>query len=153
MAQRESKKPKQPPFILLDHNVQAEVAPLLKRLARFRQIGEAERERRFRRDTADPEIHRGSRSFLFVTHDQDFLRADRLPSDHGGILVFVCRPGQLASALRRFLQWWGPKRNLLRRRFFRLTVTGGVEVLRDGSFKRVYRQAAGDPGAPYGPRQ
>jgi hypothetical protein len=92
LAARESRKPRQPPFILLDHNVQAEAAPLLKQLARFRQIGEAEKERRFRRDVADQEIHRGRRAFLFVTHDQDFLRQERLPGDHGGILVFVCPP-------------------------------------------------------------
>jgi hypothetical protein len=92
VPRRTERKLKQPPFILLDHNVQADVATQLSRLGRFRQIGERERERRFRRDAADPEIHRGPRRFLFVTHDQDFLRQDRLPSAHGGILVFVCPP-------------------------------------------------------------
>jgi hypothetical protein len=85
-----------------------------------------------------------------VTHDQDFLRQDRLPGDHGGILVFVCQPSQLAYALRRFLEWWGPKRNLLRRRVFRLTAQGGVEVTRDGTLRPVYRQPAGGEGPTYG---
>jgi predicted nuclease of predicted toxin-antitoxin system len=137
---------------LLDHNVQADVPQKLARLARFRQVGETEREKRFRRDATDQEIHRGARRFLFVTHDQDFLRQDRLPSTHGGILVFVCPPAQLAAALRRFLQWWGPKRNRLRNRVFRLTATGGVEVLRDGSLRRIYRQPPATERGPYGGR-
>ena len=150
MPRREERKPKQPPFLLLDHNVQVSVAEQLSSLARFRQVGELEREHRFRRDAADPEIHRGSRRFLFVTHDQDFLRQDRLPNEHGGILVFVCPPRRLAEALRRFLDWWGPKRNLLRNRVFRLTATGGVEVLRDGRFRQVYRQPHGSGSDSYG---
>jgi predicted nuclease of predicted toxin-antitoxin system len=150
VPRREEKKPKQPPFILLDHNVQIQVAEQLSALARFRQVGERERERRFRRDTADLEIHRGPRRFLFVTHDQDFLRQDRLPNQHGGILVFVCPPRRLAQALRRFLDWWGPKRNLLRNRVFRLTTTGGVEILRDGSPHPVFRQPQGSGSDSYG---
>jgi hypothetical protein len=149
---REVKKPKQPPFVLLDHNVRVDVASHLGRLARFRQIGEAEKERRFRRDVPDPEIHRGPRRFLFVTHDQDFLRQDRLPGNHGGILVFVCPPSRLAEALRTFLVWWGPKRNQLRSRVFRLTATGGVEVLRNGTLKPIYRQPGGEHGETYGPQ-
>jgi hypothetical protein len=74
VPRREERKPKQLPFVLLDHNVQISVAKQLRTLARFRQVGEREREHRFRRDAADPEIHRGPRRFLFVTHDQDFLR-------------------------------------------------------------------------------
>jgi hypothetical protein len=124
----------------------------LSSLARFRQVGEQEREHRFRRDAADLEIHRGPRRFLFVTHDKDFLRQDRLPNDHGGILVFVCPPGQLAEALRAFLEWWGPKRNLLRSRVFRLTATGGVEILRDGTPSPVYRQPGSSGSDTYGHR-
>jgi hypothetical protein len=150
MARRRARKERQPPFILLDHNVQADIPERLPRLARFRQMGEHERERRFRADAADPEIHRGPRRFLFVTHDQDFLRPERLPNRHGGILVFVCPPQQLAPALQRFLRWWGPKRNLLRNRVFRLTATGGAEQLRDGSFRRIYRQPASSHEAAYG---
>src|SRR3954451_23433831 len=138
MPRREERKPKQPPFVLLDHNVQVYVSGQLSHLARYRQVGEREREYRFRRDAADPEVHRGPRRFLFVTHDQDFLRQDRLPNQHGGILVFVCPPRRLAEALRRFLDWWGPRRNLLRNRVFRLTATGGVEVLRSGDFRTLY---------------
>jgi hypothetical protein len=152
LPRREPRKAKQPPFILLDHNIQADVAQRLARVARFRQIGQAEQERRFRRDASDPEIHRGPRRFLFVTHDQDFLRQDRLPSSHGGILVFVCPPARLAGALRRFLEWWGPRRNLLRNRVFRLTASGGVEVLRDGTLRRVYREPPETQGGPYGTR-
>jgi len=40
LPRREAKKPKQPPFVLLDHNVQADVAEQLTVLARFRQVGE-----------------------------------------------------------------------------------------------------------------
>jgi hypothetical protein len=152
VPRREARKPKQPPFVLLDHNIQVGVADELVTLARFRRVGEQERERRFRRDAADPEIHRGPRRFLFVTHDQDFLRQDRLPNQHGGILVFVCQPHRVAEALRRFLDWWGPKRNLLRNRVFRLTAGGGVEVLRDGSLRRVYRQPQGAGSDTYGDR-
>lgn len=150
MPRREERKPKQPPFILLDHNVQVSAAEELASLARFRQIGEGERARRFRRDAADPEIHRGPRRFLFVTHDQDFLRQDRLPNEHGGILVFVCPPRRLAEALRAFLEWWGPKRNLLRNRAFRLTVSGGVEILRNGTPRPIYRQPSGSGSDTYG---
>jgi hypothetical protein len=150
VPRREARKPKQPPFILLDHNIQASVAEQLGTLARFRQVGEQEREHRFRRDAADPEIHRGPRRFLLVTHDQDFLRQDRLPSQHEGILVFVCPPRRLAEALRRFLDWWGPKRNLLRNRVFRLTATGGAEVLRDVSLRPVYRQPQRTGSDSYG---
>lgn len=150
MARKEAKKPRQPPFVLLDHNVQSGVTDDLAGLARFRRVGEGEREQRFRRDAADPEIHRGPRRFLFVTHDKDFLRPDRLPNAHGGILVFVCPPGKLAPALRRFLDWWGPRRNLLCNRVFRLTATGGVEVLRDGSLSPIYRQPTEHRQAWYG---
>jgi hypothetical protein len=153
VPRRQSRKEPQPPFILLDHNVQLAVATRLAGLARFRRVGEQETEHRFRRDAQDPEIHRGPRRFLFVTHDQDFIRPDRLPSKHGGVLVFVCPPSQLATALRRFLQWWGPKRNLLRNRVFRLSATGGVEVLRDGSLRRIYRQPAESHGSTYGPSE
>jgi hypothetical protein len=148
---RESRKPKQPPFVLLDHNIQADVPQELSGLARFRQVGEQEKEQRFRRDAPDQEIHRGPRRFLFVTHDQDFLRQDRLPSSHGGVLVFTCPPSRLAEALRTFLDWWGPKRNLLRNRVFRLTATGGVEIPRDGSPKPIYRQPEMSRGETYGP--
>lgn len=150
MPNREDRKPKQPPFILLDHNVRADVPEQIPSLARFRQIGEQEQEPRFRRDVPDPEIHRGPRRFLFVTHDKDFLRQDRLPNRHGGILVFVCTPRRLADALRTFLEWRGPKRNLLRNRAFRLTASGGVEVLRDGTVSRVYRQPDGSGSDTYG---
>lgn len=47
----------------------------------------------------------------------------------------------------------GPKRNLLRNRVFRLTATGGVEVLRDGSLRPVYRQPQGSGSDPYGDEQ
>lgn len=152
MPQREDRKPKQPPLILLDHNIQANVPEQLANVARFRQVGEQEREHRFRRDAADPEIHRGPRRFLFVTHDRDFLRQDRLPNQHGGILVFVCPPRRLAEALRTFLDWWGPKHNLLRSRVFRLTGTGGVEILRNGTPSRIYRQPGSSGSDTYGPR-
>lgn len=151
MPRREPRKPKQPPYILLDRNVQTGVAERLAGLARFRQIGEGQQEHRFRRDAADPEIYRGPRRFLFVTHDQDFLRQDRLPNTHGGILVFRCPPHRLADALRAFLDWWGPKRNLLRNRVFRLTATGGAEVLRDETIRPIYRQPSETHGASYGP--
>ena len=150
MARREPKKPKQPPYILLDHNVQVRVADSIKGLVRVRQIGEHEQEHRFRRDAADPEIHRGARRFLFATHDQDFLRQDRLPNEHGGILVLICPPQRASVALRTFFEWWGSKRNLLRSRVFRLTTTGGVEILRDGTIRPIYRQPAGDSGDTYG---
>jgi hypothetical protein len=150
MARRKVAKPRQPPFVLLDHNVQADVPQRLPRLARFRQVGEQEREHRFRADAADPEIHRGPRRFLFFPHAQDFLRPERLPNRHGGVLVFVCSPQQLAPALRRFLHWWGPKRNLLSNRVFRLTTTGGAELLRDGSYRRINRQPTASHEAAYG---
>lgn len=150
MSPRARRKPRQPPFILLDHNVQSDVPRRLPRLARFRQVGEREQKHRFRADAPDPEIHRGPRRFLFVTHDQDFLRPDRLPNTHGGVLVFVCSPEQLAPALERFLRWWGPRRNLLRNRVFRLTASGGAELVRDGSYRRIYRQPAGRREAAYG---
>ncbi len=150
MARRESKKAPQPPFILLDHNVNVDVAKELSRLAHFRQVGERERDWRFRRDAKAPEIHRGPRRFLFVTRDQDFLRQDRLPSAHGGILVFVCPPQSLAPALRRFLRGWGPRRNLLRNRVFRVTETSGREVLRDGTISYIHRNPAERRDAAYG---
>jgi hypothetical protein len=150
VARREVRKARQPPFILLDHNVQAGVAAELVRLARFRQIGETEREERFRRDARDPEIHTGKRNFLFVTHDRDFLAPGRLPTAHGGVLVFVCPPSRLAEALRRFLEWWGPRRELLRNRVFRLSARGGAELLRDGSVRRVFRQPAESSDRAYG---
>jgi hypothetical protein len=150
VLRREPRNPKQPPFILLDHNVQSNVADALSNLARFRRVGEQESEHRFRRDAADPEIHRGPRRFLFVTHDQDFLPQDRLPNEHGGILVFVCPASRLAEALAAFLDWWGPRRNLLRNRVFRLTASGGVEIIRDGSLRPIYRQPGGSGSGSYG---
>jgi hypothetical protein len=151
VPRREDRKPKQPPFVLLDHIAQVGVPEQLAGLAQFRQIGEREQERRFRRDVPDPKIYRGPRRFLFVTHDKDFLRQSRLPNRHGGILVFVCAPRRLADALRSFLEWWGPKRNLLRNRVFRLTASGGVEVLRDGTISRIYRQPDSSGSDTYGP--
>ena len=146
MAPREARKPKQPPFILLDHNIQSAVAERLQGPARFRQVGEREEERRFRRDAKDLEIHQGERRFLFVTHDRDFLQPPRLPNKHGGALVLVGPPSGAAEALQAFLDWWGPKRNLLQNRVFRLTGSGGVEVRRDGSLRPIHRQP-GDGGA------
>ena len=90
------------------------------------------------------------RRFLFVTHVKDFLRQDRLPNEHGGILIFDCPPRRLAEALRAFLDWWGPKRNLLRNRVFRLTATGGVEILRDGTLRPIYRQPSSSGSDTYG---
>jgi hypothetical protein len=72
-----------------------------------------------------------------------------VPNEHGGILVFACSEDQLAVALKRFLDWWGPKRNLLRNRVFRLTPTGGAERLTDGSYRKIYRQPTGTEGGSY----
>jgi hypothetical protein len=145
----EGKKARQPPFILLDRNIDAAMSTALADVAAFRQIGKGETGR-FRHDATDLEIYQGQRRFLFVTHDQGFLRPDHMPSNHGGMLVCVVRPGQAAAALRRFLDWWGPKRNLLRNRVFRLTATGGAEVLRDGTTRRIYRQPDRTHSASYG---
>ena len=108
-------------------------------MARVRQIGEGEKERRFRRDASDLEIYRGPRPFLFVTHDFDFLRQDRLPNRHGGVLILACQEDKAADALRSFFEWWGPKLNLLRGRVLELTVDGGVEIHRDGRRGPIHR--------------
>lgn len=137
---RQNKKPKQPPFILLDHNVQKDVALEVASLARFRQVGETEKDPRFQRDSKDHEIFMGPCRFLFVTHDRGFLDHSRLPGSHGGVLVLLCSANRVADTLRFFLEWWGPKRNLLKRRVFALyEVNQGWEAHRDGTYGPIYR--------------
>lgn len=134
------KKPKQPPFILLDHNIQRDVARDLAGRARFRQVGESEKEPRFQRASKDHEIFMGPCRFLFVTHDQGFLDHTKLPSSYGGVLVLVCPENKASEVLAIFLSWWGPKRNLLRGRVFALYEGfRGNEVYRDGSRGPIYR--------------
>jgi hypothetical protein len=149
LSRREPKKPKQPPFILLDHNVQSDVAVRLEGMARFRQIGEKEKAARFERNAKDHEIYMGPRRFLFVTHDRGFLDPSRLPGAHGGVLVLKCPENRAAVALHDCLAWWGPRRNLLRNRVFELTETGGVEVLRSGEESRIYRGPSEPRLGPY----
>jgi hypothetical protein len=63
------------------------------------------------------------------------------------------REKRTRTSLNSFLESWGPKRNLLRNRVFRLTVTSGDEVLRGGGLRRVYRQPGAAGSDTYGLRR
>jgi hypothetical protein len=126
--QKTAERQAKPSFrVLLDETIDPAVDAELSSLAIV--VRNAERRDRRRRP-------------LLVTRDPAFLRPERWPRQHAGIIVLDGPPDEDAAIVSRFLRWWGPDRNRLRDRVFRLSPTGGEEIRRDGSSARI------DPDAP-----